>query len=122
MMKRNVIGKGPKDLKKTLRRLMKYLGLHKLALAAVAVMVVISAMANIMGTYLLKPVIQQFIEPGDLPGLARAVALMGLMYGIGVLCTWGYGQLMVHTAQPPQGPALIQQRLGQRGLPCVHVG
>ena len=37
MMKRNVIGKGPKDLKKTLRRLMKYLGLHKLALAAVAV-------------------------------------------------------------------------------------
>ena len=99
MMKRNVIGKGPKDLKKTLRRLMKYLGFHKLALAAVAVMVVISAMANIMGTYLLKPVIQQFIEPGDLPGLARAVALMGLMYGIGVLCTWGYGQLMVHTAQ-----------------------
>ena len=69
MMKRNVIGKGPKDLKKTLRRLMKYLGFHKLALAAVAVMVVISAMANIMGTYLLKPVIQQFIEPGDLPGL-----------------------------------------------------
>ena len=50
MMKRNVIGKGPKDLKKTLRRLMKYLGFHKLALAAGAVVVVISAKANIKGT------------------------------------------------------------------------
>ena len=48
--------KRPKDLRKTLRRLLGYLGQHKLSLAAVALMVVCSCMANILGTYLLRPV------------------------------------------------------------------
>lgn len=91
--------KRPKDAKKTLRRLARYLGGHKIALALVAVMVVISGLANVMGTYLLKPVINEFIVPGDLPGLARAIAGMGIMYGLGALCTLGYNQLMVRTAQ-----------------------
>ena len=61
--------KRPKDLKGTLLRLLRYLGAHKLSLAAVAVMVVLSSMANILGTYLLRPVIRNFIEPGDIfPG------------------------------------------------------
>ena len=49
--------KRPKNTRKTLRRLSHYLGLHKLAMAAVALLVLISSAANIMGTYLLRPVI-----------------------------------------------------------------
>ena len=91
--------KRPKQLKKTLGRLLRYLGGHKLALAAVAVMVVISSGANIMGTYFLKPIIRNFIQPGDIAGLGKAVVGMAVMYVIGALATLGYNQLMVHTAQ-----------------------
>ena len=72
--------KRPKDLKGTLLRLLRYLGAHKLSLAAVAVMVVLSSMANILGTYLLRPVIRNFIEPGDIAGLGRMVLKMAAMY------------------------------------------
>ena len=98
-MARPMSYKRPKNLKKTLLRLGHYLGGHKLAMAAVAVLVVVSSGANIMGTYLLKPVINRFIVPGDLEGLLRAVVMMGIMYGLGALATLGYNQIMVRTAQ-----------------------
>ena len=94
-----VRGRGPKDTKKTILQLMRYLGRHKLALVAVAVMVFIGSGANIFGTYLLKPVINQYVLPGDVRGLMVMLLLMGLMYLSGAAATWGYNQLMAHTAQ-----------------------
>lgn len=91
--------KRPKNTRKTLKTLSRYLGAHKLALVAVGLMVFVSSTANIMGTYLLKPIINNYILPGDMPGLAVALVWMGLMYGLGVLATWGYNQLMVRTSQ-----------------------
>lgn len=91
--------KRPKNTKKTLLRLLKYLGRHKISMAAVAFLVLVSSGANILGTYLLKPVINRFIEPHDTKGLLTAVLLMALMYAAGTLATLGYNKLMVRTAQ-----------------------
>lgn len=91
--------KRPKNTKKTLLRLLKYLGRHKISMAAVAFLVLVSSGANILGTYLLKPVINRFIEPHDTKGLLTAVLLMALMYAAGALATLGYNKLMVRTAQ-----------------------
>lgn len=91
--------KRPKDTKKTMKHLLVYLGFHKWSFALVALLVFISAGANIMGTYLLKPVINRFIVPGDTQGLIRAVLGMGAMYLCGVLATFGYNRLMVITSQ-----------------------
>lgn len=91
--------KRPKNTKKTLLRLLKYLGRHKISMAAVAFLVLVSSGANILGTYLLKPVINRFIEPHDTKGLLTAVLLMALMYATGALATLGYNKLMVRTAQ-----------------------
>ncbi|MCI9272586.1 MAG: ABC transporter ATP-binding protein [Clostridiales bacterium] len=91
--------KRPKNTWKTLKELFRYLGVHTFALLCVALLVFISSAANIMGTYLLKPIINDYIIPGDIPGLIRALILMGVMYGAGVLATWGYNQLMVRTSQ-----------------------
>lgn len=91
--------KRPKNTRKTLLNLFHYLGLHKWMFVLVALLVLISTGANIMGTYLLKPVINQFILPGDTPGLLKAVAAMGVMYGCGALATLGYNQLMIKTSQ-----------------------
>lgn len=91
--------KKPKDTKKTIKRLGHYLGKHKLSIFIVAILVVISSGANLMGTYLLKPVINKYIVPGDVAGLLRMIVFMSMMYAAGALATYGYSRLMVHTAQ-----------------------
>ena len=91
--------KRPKDTKKTLKHLFAYLGMHKWAFLFVAVLVFISAGANIMGTYLIKPVVNKFITPGDMHGLFKAVTGMGIMYLCGAMATLFYNRLMVKTSQ-----------------------
>lgn len=91
--------KRPKDTKKTLKHLFAYLGMHKWAFLSVAVLVFISAGTNIMGTYLIKPVVNKFITPGDMHGLFKAVAGMGIMYLCGAMATLFYNRLMVKTSQ-----------------------
>ena len=89
----------PKDSAKTMKRLLHYMGIYRWSILLVALLVCISSLANIMGTYMLKPVINAFILPGDIPGLLRVIGLMALMYGAGALATLGYNQLMVITCQ-----------------------
>ena len=89
----------PKDRKKTMKKMLHYMGIYKWSVALVALLVCISSLANIIGTYMLKPVINKYILPGDIPGLIRIIVLMAVMYGCGALATLGYNQLMVHTCQ-----------------------
>ena len=91
--------KRPKNTKKALAELFRYMGYHKWLLLVVAVLVFISTGANVAGTYLLKPVINQFILPGDIRGLICALIGMGIMYLCGALSTFGYNRLMVKTSQ-----------------------
>ena len=91
--------KRPKNTKKALAELFRYMGYHKWLLLVVAVLVFISTGANVAGTYLLKPVINQFILPGDIRGLIYALIGMGIMYLCGALSTFGYNRLMVKTSQ-----------------------
>lgn len=89
----------PKNRKKTIKQLLHYMGLYKWSMVLVALLVCISSLANIMGTYLLKPVVNHYILPGDIPGLLGMLLFMAVMYGFGALATLGYNQLMVHTSQ-----------------------
>ena len=91
--------KRPKHIGRTLCRLLRYLGGYKWVLLLVTLLVCVSTGANLAGTYLLKPVINGFILPGDRVGLKQALTGMGVMYACGAAATYGYGQLMVHTAQ-----------------------
>jgi ATP-binding cassette, subfamily B, multidrug efflux pump len=89
----------PKDLRKTLRFLSQYLKKHGAALFLVSILAVVSAGANVYGTYLLKPVINNYILPGNIPGLIRMLVFMGIVYLAGVAASYGYSQLMVKIAQ-----------------------
>lgn len=89
----------PKDSAKTMRRLLHYMGIYKWSVLLVGLLVCISSLANLLGTYMLKPVINTYILPGDIPGLIRTILLMALMYGAGAFATLGYNQLMVITCQ-----------------------
>ena len=89
----------PKDSAKTMKRLLHYMGIYKWSVLPVGLLVCVSSLANLLGTYMLKPVINTYILPGDIPGLIRTILLMALMYGAGAFATLGYNQLMVITCQ-----------------------
>lgn len=98
-MPRTMHHEKPKNLRGTLRFLGRYLGKHRAALTAVCLLTAASAAANVYGTYLLKPIINRYIIPRDLAGLARGLLFMGAVYLAGVLATHCYTQLMVKVAQ-----------------------
>ena len=88
----------PKNLRHTLARLLAYMGHAKLSLLVVAVLVSISAVANLVGTYMVRPVVNA-LEAGraeELPGL---VIFTAVVYALGVLSALGYTQTMVRAAQ-----------------------
>lgn len=98
-MMKNTKNVKPKDAKKTLLHLLNYLGHHKISLLLIAALVCISALSGILGTYLLKPVINRYILPGDIPGLIKMIFYMGLMYLAGALSCLFYNRIMVHISQ-----------------------
>ena len=91
--------KRPKNTKKAMKNLLRYLGYHKWLLLLVAVLVAISSGVSIAGTYLIRPVINDYAIPGDIPGLIRMMLAMGILYLCGVCATFAYNRLMVHTSQ-----------------------
>lgn len=98
-MARYIGYKKPKDTRQTLLRLISYMGHYKRWLFVVGIMVIVSSLANIFGTYMLKPVINQYILPRDVPGLLKAMLLLGAIYLTGATATLGYNRLMVKTSQ-----------------------
>lgn len=89
----------PENMQRTLKLLSRYLARHKFTLLAVALLVILSSAANIAGTYLFKPLINEYIIPRDFRGLVWALLAMAVMYFAGVAATWGYNRLMARAAQ-----------------------
>ena len=98
MAARQLSAKKPKHLGYTLRTLLSYMGRHKLLLLAVAVLVTVSALANLLGTYMIRPVVN-VVAAGNAAALLPGVAATAAIYGLGVLSAYGYTQIMVRAAQ-----------------------
>ena len=89
----------PKNMRGTLRKLMRYLGRYKAHLVLVVILLFISSACTVGGSYLIKPLINDYILPGDFPGLAKMLGLMALVYIVGAVCSFGYARIMVHVSQ-----------------------
>ncbi len=98
-MAKPISNKRPDNFWKTLRNLLHYMGNHRFLLLLVAILVAISALANLLGTYMLKPIVNEYIVPRDVQGLFFAVLVTAGIYGAGVLASFGYTQIMVVVAQ-----------------------
>ena len=72
-MAKPISNKRPDNFWKTLRNLLHYMGNHRFLLLLVAILVAISALANLLGTYMLKPIVNEYIVPRDVQGLFFAV-------------------------------------------------
>lgn len=82
----------------TLRIFVSYLGRHKFMLLTVSILVTISALANLLGTYMIRPVVNNLAN-GDMHLLAIGVLVAAGIFVTGALAAWGYSQTMVKAAQ-----------------------
>ena len=101
---KNMGMKKPKNGKKTLFRILHYLEEYRFQLILVALLVVVSSGAGVVGTYFLKPIIDNYIAPWigsenpDLSGLLHIIILLAAIYAAGALCTYAYNRIMVNIA------------------------
>ena len=89
----------PKNMGKTIKNLMSYLGRSKWLLLVVAVCLVLYSACMIGGSYLLKPLVNEASIPGDFGKLARTLALMALIYIGAAVFSFAYSRIMVHVSQ-----------------------
>lgn len=94
----------PKNAKGTFRRILKYFKPYRGQLVLVLIGLLASVAANIAGTYMLKPIINDYIVPWignenpDFTGLIGQLAVMAAVYTIGILGTFMYNRLMINVS------------------------
>ncbi len=91
---------------RTFLRLMKYM-FHNYLIhyIVVAVLILVSVLANVQGTMFIRNLIDEYIAPmlledsPDFSPLAAAIARVAVFYGIGVVSTFGYNRILINVAQ-----------------------
>ena len=91
--------KRPENLKQTLADLWSYLWKSKWSLFAVFLLVVLGSAAGIVGTYFIRPLINDFIATKDVAGLAKMLGVIGLIYIIGAIANYFSGKIMITIGQ-----------------------
>ncbi len=98
MASRTYSGKKPENMKKTVGFFLSYMGKHRKLLLIVAVLVSVSALANLLGTYMIRPVVNG-LTGGNIQTLFKGVLLTAAIFFVGVVAAWGYTQTMVKASQ-----------------------
>ncbi len=96
-------GRKPKNIKRTLTRILSYMLRQKWLLILVAILIVISSGASVAGTYFLKPLINEGIVPligkntqtSDFIPLIKMLIIMVSVYLLGVVATYTYARIMI---------------------------
>ncbi len=94
----------PKNTKATIRRLLSYLNEYKVLMGAAFFCVIVGTLAMLAGSYMLRPIINQYIAPpggarGSVSGLAKGLTAMGIIYLIGVIANYAQSRIMLTVAQ-----------------------
>ncbi len=74
----------PKDMKGTLSKILQFFAPARIQLIIVMILVITYTLAGLLGPYLLGVAIDEYIVPGDLPGLTRIALFMLGVYLISV--------------------------------------
>lgn len=99
MSVKKIGSKRPENLKQTLADLWSYLWKSKWSLFAVLLLVVLGSAAGIVGTYFIRPLINDFIATKDVVGLAKMLGVIGWIYIIGAIANYFSGKIMITIGQ-----------------------
>ena len=92
----------PQNVGKTIKRIVKYLSEYKGLLVAVVFCILFSSAAMIVGTGLLRPVLNDYIVPfigHENPNLTKFISLLCVMivvYVIGAIASYANNRIMLH--------------------------
>ncbi len=98
-------GKGgkPKNIWPSIKRILSYLAEDKVKLIIAFVCVILSSISSLAASYMLRPIINEFIEivggNADYVGFAMALGLMALVYLVGVVGNYTQARLMIGISQ-----------------------
>lgn len=101
---RNQKKQKPKNTKATAKRLFSYLEQEKHKIAATFVCVLVSSASTLCGSYLLRPIINGLIDSTKtsqqkITSLMAGLALMAVVYVLGVGATYLQGRIMISVSQ-----------------------
>jgi ATP-binding cassette subfamily B multidrug efflux pump len=89
----------PKNSKKVLLRLWSYLKKQKGLVLLIPGLVLINTATTLIGSYLLRPIINQYIIPHNISGLIRMIFILLGIYLIGSVAAVLQNRLMIRVAQ-----------------------
>lgn len=92
----------PKNAKKTISRLLRYMGSYKYFWILVFICVLLSSGASVLGSYMIKPALNDYIIPligkqnPDFSGFLKLLVGVLCLFLVGVLASWINNRLMLH--------------------------
>ncbi len=78
----------PTEGRKTFLRLMSYLTCDKKLLSVIGFLIIVSIVSSLLGSYMLRPIINDYILPGDFNGLVKILLVLAGIYLAGVVATY----------------------------------
>ena len=100
-MRQKGFGK-PKNAKKTIGRIFQYMGKFKALWLVVFLCVIVNSGASVIGTYLIKPALNNYIIPligqqnPDFSGFAKLLIGVLCLFVVGVFASWCNSRLMIY--------------------------
>jgi ATP-binding cassette, subfamily B, multidrug efflux pump len=110
----------PKDARKVILRLLGYLKRRSLLLLVVLVLMLISTISGLAGNYFLKPIINDYILPGNFAGLSGMLAILGVIFLVGTAAMYGQQRIMVQVAQRTTNTMRRDLFAKMQGLPLRY--
>lgn len=99
-------GRKAKNVGKTLKRILSYMGRYKFHMTAVFVCIILNSLAGVAGLLFLQTLIDSYITPmlmsvgaPDFTPLLQAISMMAVIYLVGGISTWGNNFIIVSVAQ-----------------------
>lgn len=102
--RRGVSSGKPKNTRAVVSRLWSYVSRYRMRFALVLLMMLISTLTSLAGSYMLRPIINQIADAGSsasdrIVGLAKMLIVIGVIYLVGILSTYLQGRLMMTISQ-----------------------
>lgn len=92
----------PKNTKAIVKRLAGYLYPHRFRLVIVLLCMLVSTLSSLTGSYLLRPILNDYIDVGELfnpKALLSILIVLAGAYLIGIVSTFTQSRLMLHVSQ-----------------------
>ena len=116
----------PKNVRKTIYRILKYIAEYKFQLILIGICILISSLSSVSGTYFIKPIVNNYIVPfignknPDFSGFISILFLMAGIYLIGIVANYLSSRLIVNISTGTLRKIRIDMFTHMQSLPIKY--